>query len=85
MRGFFRQLGDPADVELQRAVRDTAERCVLAEEARDAALKDPAKADFNAIVRLQSSADRAVRRLGIKVRRAERPSLAEYLKNSGGQ
>ena len=80
VRGYLDALGNPQDVGRQAAVIAAAELLVLAEETRAAALRDPLAADLDNIVRVQSVADRALRRLGIKPGAPPKPpSLKEYI------
>ncbi|MGB7099984.1 MAG: hypothetical protein WBD95_14630 [Xanthobacteraceae bacterium] len=80
VRGYLAALGNPQDVGRQAAVIAAAELLVLAEETRAAALRDPLAADLDNLVRVQSVADRALRRLGIKPGAPPKPpSLKEYI------
>lgn len=79
-KAFLAAFGNPIDIQRQAQIIAAAELVALAEEARAVALRDPAKADFGAIGRLQGASDRAVRRLELKpYQAAERPSLRERL------
>jgi hypothetical protein len=79
VRAYLKSLGDPYDAGRQAAVIQAAELQVIAEETRAVALREPGKADLDAVVRIQGSADRALRRLGIKPGHAKPETLAEYL------
>jgi len=81
VRAYLKALGDPEDAGRQAEVIAAAEMQVLAEEARSAALREPAKANLlNSAVRVQRAADQALRRLGIKASAGPKtPTLAEYL------
>jgi len=84
VRSYLRALGNPTDIGRQAEVIAAAEMQVLAEEARAAALREPEKADLDAIVRIQGAADRALRRLGIKPSTGSHvPTLADYLSSKG--
>jgi hypothetical protein len=65
-RAYASALGNPLDVGRQCEIVTAAELQVLAEEARAAALENPAGAALDRVVRMQGAADRALRRLGIK-------------------
>ena|ERR1700722_18394044 len=60
-------------------VRRAAELTALAEAQRAAALRDPNAVDLGSLVRLEGAADRAVRRLGIKLAERPRATLRERL------
>ena len=80
VRGYLDALGNPQDVGRQAEIIAAAELQVLAEEARTTALRDPLAADLDNLVRVQSVADRALRRLGIKPGAPPKPpSLKEYI------
>jgi hypothetical protein len=79
VRAYLAALGNPADAGRQAAVIAAAELQVLAEECRAVALREPEKADLDNLVRVQSVADRALRRLGIKATAAKPPSLTRAL------
>jgi hypothetical protein len=77
-RSYLQAIGNPDDTARQAAAIAAAELQVLAEETRAAALREPLTADLDNLVRVQSIADRALRRLGIKGT-PQKPPLAEYL------
>jgi hypothetical protein len=80
VRAYLKAVGNPVDVGRQTQVIAAAELQALAEDARAAALREPAIADLEQLVRLQGLADRALRRLGIKAETArQQPSLQEHL------
>jgi hypothetical protein len=79
VRGYLNGLGNPTDVALQAQVIAAAELQVLAEETRSAALQSPATADLDNLVRVQSVADRAVRRLGLRPKDMPQQSFRDRL------
>ncbi len=79
VRSYLRALGNPADIGRQAQIIAAAELAVLAEEHRAAALREPAAADYEQLVRVQSVADRALRRLGIKPMAPKPPTIHDQL------
>lgn len=63
---FAAAAGNPTDPVRQAQIVAAAELAFLCEEARGAALQNPATANFEDIVRLENAAARALRALGIK-------------------
>ncbi len=82
---YYAALGNPADIGRQAEIVTAAELQVIAEDARALALANPGRADLNNLVRIQSAADRALRRLGIKPGAVPKGlSLADVLARHNG-
>jgi hypothetical protein len=79
VRAYLKALGNPEDTGRQAAAIAAAEMQVLAEETRAAALLDPRAADLDNLVRVQSAADRSLRKLGIKAAAQKTRTLRETL------
>jgi hypothetical protein len=81
-------LGNPSGLDIEIRILSASELQVLAEQARFAALEQTTvdAAVLDQIVRLESAAARAVRRLGLDQmkRKAAVPSLDQYLAAKGG-
>ena len=79
--GFRTQLGEAArNPVIAAAVMRAAELAMLAEQLRARAIRGET-VDFDALIKLEGAADRAVRRLGItKPEAPKAPSLDDYLR-----
>jgi hypothetical protein len=85
VRHYLELLGNPTGLDIRSRILSAAELTVLAEQARFNALEQTATIDaavIDQVVRLETSAWRAIRRLGLDKppkRDDGTPSLADYL------